>query len=96
MEIPELNGFKSLLSDTNEGYNDSYGHRTQSYIEDYIQVRCDPLTFGWFLEIYFLQFLIVKIWRLYLCFHLRVKFLMFPGSLDVMNYQQIIQRFKRF
>ena len=48
---PELNSFKSLLSDSNKCYNKTDSHGTKADVKDYIQIGRDSLTFSRFLTL---------------------------------------------
>ena len=49
--VPELNSFKSLLSDPNKCYNKTDCHGSKADVKDYIQIGRDSLTFSRFLTL---------------------------------------------
>ena len=49
--VPELNSFKSLLSDPNKCYNKTDCQGTKADVKDYIQIGRDSLTFSRFLTL---------------------------------------------
>ena len=49
--VPELNSFKSLLSDPHKCYNKTDCQGTKADVKDYIQIGRDSLTFSRFLTL---------------------------------------------